>query len=78
MRFHETYAVTAAGAAAGAFAGVRYGGALPDIGPIQGPLALIVLGGILAVGLNISGTTGDFVRGAGLGLVAAGVVGMAG
>lgn len=77
MKFSESNAVTAAGAAAGAFAGVRYGGALPDIGPLQGPVLLIVIGGILAAGVNLSGTTGDAVRGFGFGLVATGVVGLA-
>jgi hypothetical protein len=77
LKLNEANAVTAAGAAAGAFAGVRYGGALPAIGPLGGPLLLIVLGGILSAGLNLSGTTGDFARGVGFGLVATGVVGMA-
>jgi len=77
MRFDESSAVTAAGAAAGAFVAVRYGGQLPAIGPLGGPVLLIVLGGVLAAGLRTTGTTGDVARGFGYGLVAVGVVGLA-
>jgi len=77
MRLHEEQAVTAVGAAAGAYVAVRYGGALPTIGPLGGPLLLIVIGGVLAAVINTGGTTGEAVKGFGYGLVAVGVVGMA-
>lgn len=77
MRLHEEQAVTAVGAAAGAYVAVRYGQALPSIGPLGGPLLLIVLGAVLAAIIPTSGTTGEAVKGFGYGLVAAGVVGMA-
>jgi hypothetical protein len=77
MRLHEDQAVTAVGAAAGAFVAVRYGQALPAIGPLGGPLLLIVIGAALAALINTSGTTGEAVKGFGYGLVAVGVVGMA-
>jgi len=76
MRLHEDQAVTAVGAAAGAFVAVRYGGALPAIGPLGGPMLLIALGAVLAAVVNTSGTTGEAVKGFGYGLVAVGVVGM--
>ena len=78
MRLHEEQAVTAVGAAAGAYVAVRYGGMLPAIGPLGGPLMLIVLGAALAAVVNTSGTSGDAIKGFGYGLVAVGVVGMAG
>jgi len=78
MKLHEEQAVSAVGAAAGAFVAIRYGAALPSIGPLGGPVLLIVLGGVLAAILNTSGTTGEAVKGFGYGLVAAGVIGLAG
>ncbi len=77
MRLHEEQAVTAVGAAAGAFVAVRYGGSLPAIGPLGGPLLLIVLGGVLAAVIDTGGTTGEAIKGFGYGLVAVGVVGLA-
>jgi hypothetical protein len=77
VKLNESNAVTAAGAAAGAFVAVRYGGQLPAIGPLGGPVLLIVLGGALAALFQTSGTTGDVVHGFGYGLVAVGVVGLA-
>ena len=77
MRLHEEQAVTAFGAAAGAFVAVRYGHALPAIGPLGGPLMLIVIGAVLSAIVNTSGTTGEAVKGFGYGLIAVGVVGMA-
>lgn len=77
MRLHEEQAVTAVGAAAGAFVAVRYGSRLTAIGPLGGPLMLIVIGAVLAAVVNTSGTTGEAVKGFGYGLVAVGVVGMA-
>lgn len=77
MRLREEQAVTAVGAAAGAFVAVRYGGSLPAIGPLGGSLLLIVLGGVLSAVINTSGTTGEAVKGFGYGLIAVGVVGMA-
>ena len=77
MRLHEEQAVTAVGAAAGAYVAVRYGSALPAIGPLGGPLMLIVIGAVLSAIVNTSGTTGEAIKGFGYGLVAVGVVGMA-
>ena len=77
MRLHEEQAVTAVGAAAGAFVAVRYGSALPSIGPLGGPLLLIVIGAALSAVINTRGTTGEAIKGFGFGLVAAGVIGMA-
>ena len=77
MRLHEEQAVTAVGAAAGAFVAVKYGGALPAIGPLGGPLLLIVLGAVLSSVLTTNGTTGEAIKGFGFGLIAVGVVGMA-
>lgn len=77
MRLHEEQAVTAVGAAAGAYVAVRYGQALPAIGPLGGPLMLIVIGAVLAAIVPTSGTTGEAIKGFGYGLVAVGVVGMA-
>lgn len=77
MRLHEEQAVTAVGAAAGAFVAVKYGGMLPALGPLNGPLLLIVLGAVLSSVISTSGTTGEAVKGFGYGLVAVGVVGMA-
>lgn len=77
MRFSEEQAVTAAGAAVGAYAAVKWGGNLPAIGPLGGPILLIAVGLVLSTVLRTSGTSGEFVKGAGFGLVAVGVVGMA-
>jgi hypothetical protein len=77
MRLHEEQAVTAVGAAAGAYVAVKYGQALPAIGPLGGPMLLIAIGAALATILPTSGTTGEAVKGFGYGLVAVGVVGLA-
>ena len=76
MHVNEEQAVTAVGVAAGAFAAVRYGAMLPAVGPIQGPIGLIVLGGALTLLYKGSGTIGEAARGFGLGVVAVGVVGL--
>ena len=78
MRLHEEQAVTVVGTAAGAFVALRYGSKIPSVGPLGGPLLLIVVGAALAAIVPTSGTTGEAVKGFGYGLVAAGVIGLAG
>lgn len=57
-----------------AFAGLKYGiiGRLPATGPVTPPMWSIIIGIVLAAGVDGGGMGGDVIEGVGYGLIAAG------
>lgn len=79
MRFHQSEAITAVAAGAVAYGATRYGllARVPGLDGLPPALILAAIGLLIAGLWTGEGASGDIVRGAGYGLVAAGAIAFA-